>query len=65
MINEVIGRLHGEGIRVMGRFDFSKLNEKLAVKKPGWQYINLKGENVNYNGQVHTCVNGGYQQDYS
>jgi hypothetical protein len=65
MINEVIGRLHSEGIRVMGRFDFSKLNEKLAVKKPGWQYINLKGENVNYNGQVHTCVNGGYQQDYS
>ncbi|MDB4582678.1 beta-galactosidase trimerization domain-containing protein [Draconibacterium sp.] len=65
LINEVIGRLHNEGIRVMGRFDFSKLNEQLAAKKPEWLYKNLKGENVNYNGQVHTCVNGGYQQEYS
>ncbi len=65
MINEVIGRLHNEGIRVIGRFDFSKLNEQLAAKKPEWLYVNLKGETVNYNGQVHTCVNGGYQQEYA
>jgi len=65
MINEVIGQLHNEGIRVMGRFDFSKLNEQLAVQKPEWLYVNLLGENVNYNGQVHTCVNGAYQQEYS
>ena len=65
MINEVIGQLHNEGIRVMGRFDFSKLNEQLAAQKPEWLYKNLMGEKVNYNGQVHTCVNGGYQQEYS
>ena len=65
MIQEVIGRLHNEGIRVMGRFDFSKLNEELASQKPEWLYKSVKGETVNYNGQVHTCVNGGYQQDYS
>jgi len=65
MIQEVIGRLHNEGIRVIGRFDFSKLNEELAAKKPEWLYKSVKGETVNYNGQVHTCVNGGYQQDYS
>jgi len=65
MIQEVIGRLHNEGIRVIGRFDFSKLNEELAAKKPEWLYKSVKGETVNYNGQVHTCVNGGYQQEYS
>ena len=27
--------------------------------------MSIKGENVNYNGQVHTSVNGGYQQEYS
>jgi hypothetical protein len=65
MIEEVTNRLHQEGIRVMGRFDFSKLNEDLAAKKTEWLYTNLKHEIVNYNGQVHTCVNGGYQQEYS
>jgi len=65
MIEEVVGRLHKEGIRVMGRFDFSKLNEQYAFKNPDWLYKSVAGENVNYNGQVHTCVNGGYQQEYS
>jgi len=65
MIKEVIDRLHAENIRVIGRFDFSKLNEVLAAKKPEWLYKSVSGEQVNYNGQVHTCVNGGYQQEYS
>ena len=65
LIREVIGALHNAGLRVMGRFDFSKLNEELAARKPEWLYVSVKGENVNYNGQVHTSVNGGYQQEYS
>jgi len=27
--------------------------------------VGTDGKNVNYNGQVHTCINGGYQQEYS
>lgn len=65
LIAEIIPRLHEAGIRVMGRFDFSKLNEELAKDKPEWLYVSVKGENVNYNGQVHCSVNGGYQQEYS
>jgi len=65
LIKEVVAKLHQEGIRVMGRFDFSKINEKLAAQKPEWLYKNLKGESVNFNGQVHTCLNGGYQQEYA
>ena len=65
LIEEVIGELHEAGIRVMGRFDFSKLNEEMAEKKPEWLYVSISGEYVNYNGQVHTSVNGGYQQEYS
>jgi len=57
-------RLHSKGIRVIGRFDFSKINEELAGRKPEWLYKGVKGEIVNYNGQVHTCVSGGYQQEY-
>lgn len=60
---EVVERLHREGMRIIGRFDFSKVNERIAQDHPEWLYISEKGETVNYNGQVHTCLNGGYQQD--
>ena len=65
MVGRVLEGLHAEGIAMMGRFDFSKMNEAFAFKNPDWLYKNLKGEFVNYNGQVHTCVNGHYQQEYS
>lgn len=64
LVGTVLERLHKEGIRVIGRFDFSKINERFAAEKPEWLYVSEKGQNVNYNGQVHTCVSGGYQQEY-
>ncbi|UCE48182.1 MAG: beta-galactosidase trimerization domain-containing protein, partial [Phycisphaerales bacterium] len=51
-------------IKMIGRFDFSKINEKFAAERPEWLYVSEKRVNVNYNGQVHTCVMGGYQQHY-
>ncbi len=65
LVGDLLKRLHAKGIRVLGRFDMSKINESLAAKKPEWLYVGTDGKNVNYNGQVHTCVNGGYQQQYT
>jgi len=65
MVGKVLEGLHAEGIAMMGRFDFSKMNAEFAFENPDWLYKNVKGEFVNYNGQVHTCVNGHYQQEYS
>lgn len=65
LVGELVKKLHEKGIKVIGRFDFSKINETLAAKKPEWLYVGTNGKNVNYNGQVHTCINGGYQQLYS
>ncbi|MHC4685480.1 MAG: beta-galactosidase, partial [Planctomycetota bacterium] len=64
LTDTVLKRLHAEGIRVAGRFDVSKINEKFAAEHPEWLYVSEAGKNVNYNGQVHTCVSGGYQQEY-
>lgn len=64
LVGDLIKGLHAKGIKVIGRFDFSKINETLAAKKPEWLYVSSAGKNVNYNGQVHTCLNGGYQQQY-
>ncbi len=59
----VLKRLHERGLRMIGRFDFSKLNERIAAEHPDWLYVSEKGAHVNYNGQVHTCFNGPYQQE--
>ena len=64
LVGEVVGRLHKANVKMIGRFDFSKINQKFAVDHPEWLYVSEEGEHVNYNGQVHTCVMGGYQQDY-
>lgn len=64
LVGTVLPKLHAAGIKMMGRFDFSKINEKYAAQNPEWLYVSEKGKNVNYNGQVHTCLMGGYQQDY-
>lgn len=65
LVGDLVRKLHDKGIKVIGRFDFSKINETLAKKKPEWLYVGTAGQNVNYNGQVHTCINGGYQQEYA
>ncbi|MHC4205962.1 MAG: alpha-amylase family protein, partial [Planctomycetota bacterium] len=64
LVGEVLKKIHNAGIKMIGRFDFSKINEKYAAAHPEWLYVSEKGQHVNYNGQVHTCVMGGYQQDY-
>lgn len=64
LVGTVLKRLHAKGIRMIGRFDFSKINEKYAKEHPEWLYVGEDGEHVNYNGQVHTCVSGAYQQQY-
>lgn len=62
LVGETIARVHQAGIRCIGRFDFSKVHESLAAPHPEWLYRSLQGEIVNYNGYVHTCLNGEYQQ---
>lgn len=64
LVGQVLDRLHKADLKMIGRFDFSKINQTFAAAHPEWLYVGEQGEHVNYNGQVHTCVMGGYQQDY-
>lgn len=63
-VGKVLARVHQEGIRFIARFDFSKVNEVIAARHPEWLYKSSSGETVCYNQQVHTCINGAYQQAY-
>ncbi|MCU6796548.1 family 10 glycosylhydrolase [Paenibacillus sp. WQ 127069] len=64
-VGEILERVHANGMRLIARFDFSRLNEAIALKHPEWLYKSVKGETINYNGQVHTAFNGWYQQEGS
>ena len=64
LTGEVLKKFHENGIKFIARFDMSKVDESIAAQKPDWLYVGTDGNIVNYNGKVHTCINGGYQQEY-
>jgi hypothetical protein len=63
-IVKIIDACHREGIRVLARTDFSKIREPVYEAHPDWAFRDASGNIVNYNGDVHVCPNGPYQQDY-
>ncbi|MEF8885879.1 MAG: alpha-amylase family protein [Haloarculaceae archaeon] len=65
LVGDAVEKAHANGIRVISRFDFSKAHESIFEERPEWFYRDENGDEVNYHGIVHTCVNGGYQREYS
>ena len=60
---KIIEACHAENIRVIARTDFSKVRRPVFDLHPEWAYRSVKGEPVDYNGDVHVCVNSWYQQE--
>ncbi len=65
LVGEVIEKFHENGIKFIARFDMTKVHESIAEIHPEWLYVGTDGNVVNYNGEVHTCITGGYQQEYA
>ncbi|MHA6482696.1 alpha-amylase family protein [Paenibacillus sp. strain BS8-2] len=65
LLGEAVEKAHAAGIKFIARFDFSKAHESLFHRNPEWFYRTKDGREVNYNGIVHTCLNGYYQQQIS
>ena len=59
---QIIEACHAEGIRVFARTDFSKIRRPIYELHPEWAYRSAHGQIVDYNGDVHVCVNSWYQQ---
>jgi len=60
----IIEECHKAGIKVIARTDFSKIRREIYERHPEWAYISPQGKIVDYNGDVHACVNGGFQREY-
>jgi hypothetical protein len=63
-LTEIIDACHKAGIRVIARTDFSKVRRAVYERHPDWAYRTKEGRIIDYNGDVHVCPNGGYQQEY-
>ena len=64
-LQDIIAACHAADIRVIARTDFSKVRRPIYEQHPEWAYISPQGKTVDYNGDVHVCINGAYQQDYA
>ena len=62
-LEKLMRRCREEGIRVAARMDFSKARRPVYEKHPDWAYRTADGQIVDYNGDVHMCLCGGYQQE--
>lgn len=64
-LRDILDACHAAGIRVIARTDFSKVRRPIYEQHPDWAYRDAKGQIVDYNGDVHVCINGPYQQHYA
>ncbi len=62
---QIIEACHAADIKVLARTDFSKVRRPIYEQHPEWAYVSAKGKIVDYNGDVHVCINSDYQQHYA
>ena len=62
---DVIAACHASGIMVTARTDFSKVRRPIYEMHPDWAYRTADGDIVDYNGDVHCCINGDYWRIYA
>ncbi|QHT65569.1 family 10 glycosylhydrolase [Rhodocytophaga rosea] len=63
MLGDVIKKCHQQGIRVMVRFDFSRVHESIFKQHPDWCYISPKGERIINTDMYVVSINAPYVQD--
>ncbi|WP_221391197.1 alpha-amylase family protein [Dyadobacter sp. NIV53] len=63
MLGDVIKKCHEKGIRVIVRFDFSRVHESIFKAHPEWCYISPKGERIINTDMYVVSINAPYVQD--
>ncbi len=71
LLEKLIKECHSRNIRVIARFDFSKADDYVYLKKPGWFVCDTdkkpriygKDRMGEWSLLVTTCVNGGYRNE--
>jgi hypothetical protein len=65
LFGEMLEQAHARGIRVIGRFDFSKTQKPVFEARPEWFFKGPSGEPAVYNGLYSACINGDYYREHA
>ncbi|MDH5603328.1 MAG: family 10 glycosylhydrolase, partial [Cyclobacteriaceae bacterium] len=65
MLAEVIDKCHALDIRVITRFDFSRMHRSIFEKHPEWCYISPTGERIINDDMYMAAINAPYVQEKS
>ena len=63
MLGDIIEKCHENDIRVIGRFDISKIHETVAERHPEWLYRSTEGGIVSMEEMVNCCISGEYMSN--
>jgi hypothetical protein len=63
VLGEVIRKCHAQDIKVIVRFDFSRVHESIFKKHPEWCYISPKGERIINTDMYVVSINAPYVQE--
>lgn len=61
-LKDVVAKCHQQGIKVIVRFDFSRVHESIYKAHPDWCYLSPKGERMTNPGMYTVSINGPYVQ---
>ena len=65
MLEDVIEQCHQRGIRVIVRFDFSRIHESIFMQHPDWCYISPQGDRITNDDLYMISINAPYLQQKS
>lgn len=63
MLGEVVEKCHQHGIKVIVRFDFSRIDRSIFEAHPDWAYVDRNGEHMINTDKYVTCINAPYMQE--
>ena len=63
VLADIVRKCHEKGIKVIVRFDFSRVNERIFKAHPEWCYISPKGERIINTDMYVVSINAPYVQE--
>lgn len=65
MLGDVVKKCHEQNIRVIVRFDFSRVHESIYEQHPDWCYLSPDGERIINTNMYVVGINGPYVQQHA
>ncbi len=65
MLGDVVKKCHDNNIKVIVRFDFSRVHESIYKQHPDWCYISPAGERIINTDMYVVSINGPYVQQHA